>query len=47
MPVTGDYVVLMTTLGSPEAAAALARGLVEDRLVACAQRMPVESVYRW
>ncbi|MBV8464126.1 MAG: divalent-cation tolerance protein CutA [Acidimicrobiales bacterium] len=47
MTATGDYVVLMTTLGTPEAAASLSRTLVEDRLVACAQRVPIESVYRW
>lgn len=31
----------------PGAAADLARTLVEDRLAACVNRVPCESVYRW
>jgi periplasmic divalent cation tolerance protein len=31
----------------PDAAEELARTLVEERLVACVNRVPVESVYRW
>jgi len=31
----------------PEAAEDLARTLVEERLAACVNRLPCESVYRW
>ncbi len=41
------HVVIMTTAGSREEAHRLARGLVEKRLAACVQMMPVESVYEW
>jgi periplasmic divalent cation tolerance protein len=41
------YCVLMTTIGSDDAARVLCRSLVEAGLVACAQRVPVESLYRW
>ncbi len=41
------HVVIMTTAGSREEAHRLARGLVEGRLAACVQIMPVESVYEW
>lgn len=47
MATTAEYVVLMTTVGSVESAGDLARGLVEEGLVACAQRLPIQSVYRW
>ncbi len=42
-----DHVVVMTTVGSEEAARELSRALVDEGLVACAQRVPVESCYRW
>jgi len=41
------HVVIMTTAGSREEARRLARGLVEGRLAACVQMMPVDSVYEW
>jgi periplasmic divalent cation tolerance protein len=41
------YCVVMTTMGSDDEARALCRSLVERGLVACAQRIPVESLYRW
>jgi periplasmic divalent cation tolerance protein len=41
------HVVIMTTAGSREEARRLARGLVEGRLAACVQMVPVESVYEW
>ena len=41
------YLVVTTTLASAESARALARTLVERRLAACVQSLPVESVYRW
>jgi periplasmic divalent cation tolerance protein len=42
-----EAVVVYITAGSPEEAARLARALVEERLAACVNRVPVESVYRW
>ncbi len=41
------YCVLMTTIGSDDEARVLCRSLVEAGLVACAQRVPIESLYRW
>ena len=44
----GEHIVAITTTGSEESAAALARTLVERRLVACVNIVPrVRSVYRW
>jgi periplasmic divalent cation tolerance protein len=43
----GGYCVVMTTMGSDDEARALCRSLVEGGLVACAQRVPIESLYRW
>jgi periplasmic divalent cation tolerance protein len=37
----------MTTLPGKEPAQALARMLVEEKLAACVQLMPIESFYRW
>ncbi|MBN2287747.1 MAG: divalent-cation tolerance protein CutA [Candidatus Glassbacteria bacterium] len=43
----GHFVVFVTTPGA-EAAAALARTLVEERLAACGNVIgPVRSIYRW
>jgi periplasmic divalent cation tolerance protein len=39
--------VVTTTVDSAEAAEALARGIVEARLGACVQIVPIRSVYRW
>jgi len=40
--------VVLTTAGSEEQAAAIARGLVERRLAACVTVLPTNcSVYRW
>ncbi len=41
------YCVVMTTVGSDDEARSLCRSLVEGGLVACAQRVPIESLYRW
>jgi periplasmic divalent cation tolerance protein len=39
--------VLLTTLPSQEDARRLAHLLVEEKLAACVQMMPIDSVYRW
>ena len=39
--------VVTTTIDSPEAAESLAKGIVEARLGACVQIVPIRSVYRW
>lgn len=40
-------IAIYTTVGTLESAQAMACGLVDRRLVACAQITPVESFYRW
>ena len=45
---THDYVVVLTTLPQDADGPAFARGLLEERLAACVNLLPVmESVYRW
>lgn len=46
-PSAGDVCVVLVTAPSPEAARTLARALVEASLAACANLVPVTSVYRW
>ncbi len=43
----GEYGVLLTTLPGKEDAGRIARLLIEEKLAACVQMMPIESVYRW
>ena len=47
MQETGDAVVVYVTAPSAEEARMLARVLVDERLAACVNLLPVESVYRW
>ena len=42
-----DCIAVITTVGSRDAARAMARTLVERGLVACAQISAIESFYRW
>jgi periplasmic divalent cation tolerance protein len=43
-----EYVLVLTTLPADAEAGAFARALVEDRLAACVNQLPVmESVFRW
>lgn len=42
-----DYVIIMTTTDSEDGAKELSGALVRERLVACAQRMKIDSVYEW
>jgi periplasmic divalent cation tolerance protein len=45
---TDEYVVVLTTLPPDANGAAFARSIVEHRLAACVNLLPVmESVYRW
>lgn len=41
------YGVVLVTAGSEPEARAIARALVQDRLVACANLYPIESIYTW
>ena len=41
------FAIVSTTTSSLEEARDLARALVEARLAACVQTLPIESVYRW
>ncbi len=39
--------IVMTTVSSEEQARALATAVIEARLAACAQTIPISSCYRW
>jgi len=41
------YALLTTTCASPAEAEKIVRGALEQRLAACAQRMPIQSDYWW
>lgn len=43
----GEHAVVMTTVGSEEAAEELAEKIVASRLGACVQALPVRSFYKW
>lgn len=43
----GEYGVMLTALPGREDAQTMARLLVEEKLAACVQLLPIESVYRW
>jgi periplasmic divalent cation tolerance protein len=40
-------IVVLVTAGSSDQAANIARSLVEERLAACVNVVPVRSIYRW
>ncbi len=42
-----DVCIVMTTVADAEQAKALARAVIESRLAACAQTLPISSCYRW
>ncbi|WP_053208246.1 divalent-cation tolerance protein CutA [Jiangella muralis] len=44
---SSDHVIVTTTAGSEAVARELAAGVVVARLGACAQLVPITSVYRW
>ena len=41
------YSTIMTTCTDRQSAKALAKGLLEERLAACVQILPIESMYVW
>ena len=41
------FLVVTTTVAGPDEANALARALVEARLAACVQMLPIASTFRW
>ena len=44
----GEYIVLLTTIGSKEDAEILSRGLVKEKLAYCVNTIPsVQSTYFW
>jgi len=47
MDETVRYVVVNTTIDSEQGAAMIADRVVESRLAACAQVLPIRSTYRW
>ncbi len=47
MQQTQAHVVVMIAVGNGDEASAIARRLVEDRLAACVQIMPIRSIYSW
>jgi periplasmic divalent cation tolerance protein len=47
-PMIHEYVIVLTTLPPDADAAAFGRSVVEERLAACVNVMPLmESIYRW
>lgn len=42
-----EYVLVMTTFPNPETAEGIVNGLLEERLAACIQTLPIQSAYRW
>lgn len=44
---SNEYCIAMTTVATETEAAELARAIVEQRLGACVQLVPIRSVYRW
>ena len=43
----GDYSMVITTCADRESAKRLASAVVSSRLAACAQLIPIESIYVW
>ena len=42
-----EYCSVYVTAGSEEEAAGIGRTLIEERLAACVNILPVKSIYRW
>ena len=41
------YAAILTTCADRDSARALAKALVEQRLAACVQMLPIDSIYKW
>jgi periplasmic divalent cation tolerance protein len=46
-PGASDYGVMLTTTATRDEAAMIARLLIEEKLAACVQLLPIESFYVW
>ena len=44
---SNEYSIIITTYPNKEAAKTIAKLLVEKRLAACVQMIPIESIYLW
>ena len=42
-----DTSMILTTFSNPETGRKLAESLLENKLAACVQTMPIQSTYRW
>jgi periplasmic divalent cation tolerance protein len=42
-----EFGIVLTTVADVDAARRLADGLLEQRLAACVQAVPIQSAYRW
>ncbi len=42
-----EYCVVLTACGTRDNARNIAKALVERRLAACVQMLPIDSIYRW
>ena len=42
-----EFGMVLTTVAEPDVARRLADGLLEKRLAACVQTLPIHSAYRW
>ena len=42
-----EYVIVFTTVASEEQATAIAKSLLNDKLAACVNIFPVQSLYTW
>ena len=47
MPGASDFGMMLTTTASREEAQKIAKLLVEEKLAACVQLLPIESFYTW
>ncbi len=47
MPQTNEYCIVITTCASQEDAEAIVRPLLDERIAACIQVIPIKSYYTW
>jgi periplasmic divalent cation tolerance protein len=47
VPLTASYAVVLTTVKSSEDARQIAEELLSERLAACVQLLPIDSLYTW